>query len=67
VRFSSRAIRLFFLEDLMIENKIDKARKPIPVPYEEFESFPKQVEEFFALIARRPFEPSGEQALSAWA
>jgi hypothetical protein len=51
----------------MIENKIDKARKPIPVPYEEFESFPKQVEEFFALIARRPFEPSGEQALSAWA
>jgi HSP20 family molecular chaperone IbpA len=56
VRSSSRAIRLFFFEDLMIENKIDKAMKPIPVPYEEFESFPKQVEEFFDLIARRPFE-----------
>jgi hypothetical protein len=32
VRSSSRAIRLFVLEDLMIENKIDKAMKPIPVP-----------------------------------
>jgi HSP20 family protein len=40
----------------MIENKIEKAMKPIPVPYEEFESFPKHVEEFFDLIARRPFE-----------
>jgi HSP20 family protein len=29
---------------------------PIPVPYEEFENFPKHVEEFFDLIARRPFE-----------
>jgi hypothetical protein len=56
VRSSSRAIRLFFLEDLMIENKTDKAMKPIPVPYEELESFPKHVEEFFDLIARRPFE-----------
>lgn len=40
----------------MIENKIEKAMKPIPVPYDEFESFPKHVEEFFDLIARRPFE-----------
>jgi HSP20 family protein len=40
----------------MIENKMEKAMKPIPVPYEEFESFPKHVEEFFDLIARRPFE-----------
>lgn len=40
----------------MIDNKLEKAMKPIPVPYEEFESFPKQVEEFFDLIARRPFE-----------
>jgi HSP20 family protein len=38
---SSRAIRLFFSEDLA---------------FEEFESFPKHVEEFFDLIARRPFE-----------
>ena len=37
----------------MIENKIDKAMKPIPVPYEEFESFSMHVEEFFDLIARR--------------
>ena len=40
----------------MIENKLDKAMKPIPVPYEEFETFPKHVEEFFDMIARRPFE-----------
>lgn len=40
----------------MIENKIEKSSKPIPVPFEEFESFPKHVEEFFDLIARRPFE-----------
>ena len=39
-----------------MKNKIDKAMKPIPVPYEEFESFPKHVEEFFDPIARRPFE-----------
>ena len=38
----------------MIENKMEKTRKP--VPYEEFESFPKHVEEFFDMIARRPFE-----------
>jgi HSP20 family protein len=44
------------MEDHMIENKIEKTMKPIPVPYEEFESFPKHVEEFFDLIARRPFE-----------
>lgn len=43
----------------MVENKIDKAMKPIPVPYEEFESFPKHVEEFFDLIARRRFELLG--------
>ena len=40
----------------MIENRIEKTIKPIPVPYEEFESFPKQVEEFFEMVARRPFE-----------
>ena len=40
----------------MIETRIEKAMKPIPVPYEEFESFPKHVEEFFDMIARRPFE-----------
>ena len=40
----------------MIENKLEKAMKAVPVPYEEFEAFPKHVEEFFDLIARRPFE-----------
>jgi HSP20 family protein len=30
--------------------------KPIPFSYEESESFPKNVEEFFDLIARRPFD-----------
>lgn len=40
----------------MIENKIDKAMKPVPMSYEEFESFPKHVEEFFDLVACRPFE-----------
>ena len=40
----------------MIESKLEKGMRPIPVPYEEFETFPKHVEEFFDLIARRPFE-----------
>lgn len=40
----------------MSESKLEKIMKPIPVPYDEFESFPKHVEEFFDLIARRPFE-----------
>jgi len=39
-----------------METKLEKTLKPIPVPYDEFESFPKHVEEFFDLIARRPFE-----------
>jgi len=40
----------------MIENKLEKSLKPIPVPYEEFESFAKHVEKFFDSMARRPFE-----------
>jgi len=42
----------------MPEAKMEKEKtmKPIPVRYEEFETFPKHVEEFFDLIARRPFE-----------
>jgi len=40
----------------MIESKIEKAAKPIPVPYDEFDIWPKHVEEFFDMIARRPFE-----------
>ena len=41
-------------EDVMIESRIEKNVKPIPVPYDEFEAFPKHVEEFFDMIARRP-------------
>jgi len=40
----------------MLATKMEKAMKPIPVPYDEFEMFPKHIEEFFDLIARRPFE-----------
>lgn len=40
----------------MAAPKMEKAMRPIPVPYDEIESFPKHVEEFFDLIARRPFE-----------
>ena len=40
----------------MPDNKIEKALKALPVSFEEFETFPKHVEEFFDLIARRPFE-----------
>ena len=36
-----------------------KAYKPIPVPFEEFEEFPTQMQEFFDLVARRPFELLG--------
>jgi HSP20 family protein len=52
----SPPILLFALEDRMIAPKMEKAMRPIPVPYDEIESFPKHVEEFFDLIARRPFE-----------
>ena len=52
----SHKIPFLMLEDSMIENKLEKGMKPVSVPYEEFEAFPKQVEEFFDLIARRPFE-----------
>lgn len=46
-----------------MENKLEKGMKPIPVPYDEFESFPKHMEEFFDLIARRPFELLKERPL----
>ena|SRR5215472_17494507 len=47
----------------MIENGLPKGLKALPVSYEEFETFPKQVEEFFDLIARWPFEPLKERPL----
>jgi HSP20 family protein len=36
-----------------------KGYKPIPVPFEEFEEFTTPMQEFFELIARRPFELLG--------
>jgi HSP20 family protein len=36
-----------------------KGYKPIPVPFEEFEEFTTPMQEFFDLIARRPFELLG--------
>ncbi len=33
--------------------------KPIPVPFEEFEEFTTPMQEFFDMIARRPFELLG--------
>jgi HSP20 family protein len=36
-----------------------KGFKPIPVPFEEFEEFTTPMQEFFDLIARRPFELLG--------
>src|SRR5271167_440656 len=44
------------MEDPMNENKLEKVLKQRQVLYETLESFPKHVEEFFDLIARRPFE-----------
>jgi HSP20 family protein len=45
------------MEDSMSEKIVEtKAIKPIPVPYEELEEFPRHMQEFFDLIARRPFE-----------
>jgi hypothetical protein len=47
----------------MIDTKPEKVMNPIPVPYEEFESFPKHVEEFIDLVARIPFELLGKRPL----
>jgi HSP20 family molecular chaperone IbpA len=44
------------MKEPIIENK---GYKPIPVPFEEFEEFTTPMQEFFDLIARRPFELLG--------
>lgn len=44
------------MKESMIETKAFKA---IPVPFEEFEEFPTQMQEFFDLVARRPLELLG--------
>jgi len=43
----------------MKESIIERAMKPLPVPFEEFEEFSTPMQEFFDLIARRPFELLG--------
>ena len=40
----------------MKESSIEKTMKPLPTPFEEFEEFSTPMQEFFDLIARRPFE-----------
>jgi HSP20 family protein len=52
----TQTVLLFRMEDAMNDTKLEKAMKPLPVPYEEFEIFPKQVQDFFDMIARRPYE-----------
>jgi HSP20 family molecular chaperone IbpA len=43
----------------MKESIIEKTYKPVPVPFEEFEEFSTPMQDFFDLIARRPFELLG--------
>ena len=40
----------------MKESIIERTMKPLPAPFEEFEEFSTPMQEFFDLIARRPFE-----------
>lgn len=44
------------MKDPIVETK---TYKPIPVPFEEFEEFTTPMQEFFDLVARRPFELLG--------
>jgi len=44
----------------MKESLLDlKTHKPLPTPFEEFEEFTTPMQEFFDMIARRPFELLG--------
>ncbi|HYL82860.1 MAG TPA: Hsp20/alpha crystallin family protein [Candidatus Angelobacter sp.] len=43
----------------MKETTIEKSYKPLPVPFEDFEEFNTPMQEFFDLVARRPFELLG--------
>ena len=43
----------------MKESIIERIRKPLPASFEEFEGFSAPMQEFFDLIARRPFELLG--------
>jgi HSP20 family protein len=43
----------------MKESIIERTIKPLPVPFEEFEEFSTPMQEFFDLVARRPFELLG--------
>jgi HSP20 family protein len=40
----------------MIETMVEKPVKLVPTPFEEFEEWPLRMQEFFDMIARRPFE-----------
>lgn len=41
------------MPEILVETKPEKK---LPVPFEEFEEFPVRLNDFFDLIARRPFE-----------
>lgn len=43
----------------MKESIIERTMKPLPLSFEEFEEFSTPMQEFFDLIARRPFELLG--------
>jgi HSP20 family molecular chaperone IbpA len=43
----------------MKESIIERTMKPLPAPFEEFEEFSTPMQDFFDLIARRPFELLG--------
>ena len=43
----------------MKQSLIERTIKPLPAPFEEFEEFSTPMQEFFDLIARRPFELLG--------
>ena len=43
----------------MKESIIERTMKPLQVPFEEFEEFSTPMQEFFDLVARRPFDLLG--------
>lgn len=43
----------------MKESIIERTMKPLAVPFQEFEEFSTPMQEFFDLVARRPFELLG--------
>ena len=51
----------------MKEPIIERTMKPLPAPFEEFEEFSTPMQEFFELVARRPFETENRVKLGTGA